>query len=415
MREILSTPKKPVLVSGVVLFAVGLALGIKAASVLDRAKSELVQAIGRVELEVALVMSFLGLAIAASSYLYHVKPVRSAYANLVIPGTLIATSTIITLVIVEFVLHTKYSDVQVGGGDSPSARTFYRKYYETNSWGFRDVERDVEKKPGTFRILALGDSFTFGAGVKFKESLYTAVLERKLNEFAGADAIFEVINSGLKGLNTAEQLDYLQTEGLRLDPDLILVGHVFNDAETAQIRNARSQERRTSTLLPTRYHVVLSYYSFTYYLARQNFLALMEGRSNRDGKKSDFRAYLDTLYGEPNLSDYEQVMLDLTRRAEDRGIPVLWFSFPEIRAIRRDPYPFSDVRDTLREIAERNQLRFVDLHDAIAASDADGLTVSAWDGHPNEVVQKIAADELFERLIVDRLIPLRDGSLEAGR
>ncbi len=408
MLQILSTPKRPLLISGATLLTMGIAVGIKGASVLDRAEAELGHAIGRVELDIALVTSLLGLAIAASSFFYHFRPVRWTYANLVIPAALIVTSTVGTLALVETVLYLKYADVQVGGGNSPSARTFYPKYFKTNSQGFRDIERDVDKDPGTFRILALGDSFTFGSGIKHKESIYTAVLERKLNESAVAGATFEVINSGLKGLNTAEQLEYLRSDGLRLDPDLVLVGHVFNDAETPRIRNDLSEATRSSTLLPPRYHRVLNYYSFTYYLARENILGLVARRANRDGNRSGYRAYLDTLYSEPNLRDYEQVMIDMTRTAEDRGIPLLWFSFPEIRAIRRDPYPFSDVRDTLLDIAARNQLKFVELHAAIAASDAPELTVSAWDGHPNEIVHQIAADEIFDRLVADRLIPLRD-------
>ena len=41
-------------------------------------------------------------------------------------------------------------------------------------------------------------------------------------------------------------------------------------------------------------------------------------------------------------------------------------------------------------------------------SDAPELTVSAWDDHPNEVVHRIAAEEIYRRLIDQRLIPLSE-------
>ena len=47
--------------------------------------------------------------------------------------------------------------------DSPN---FIVNYRSTNSHGQRDREREVEKPPGTRRILVLGDSVVEGAGVK---------------------------------------------------------------------------------------------------------------------------------------------------------------------------------------------------------------------------------------------------------
>ena len=92
---------------------------------------------------------------------------------------------------------------------------------DTNSLGLRDVEFPRTKPPGTVRIIGLGDSFTFGAGVNLDQT-YLKVLERRLNQQERNETI-QVINAGVYGYGTEQE--YLQLESLLpLDPDVVLVG-----------------------------------------------------------------------------------------------------------------------------------------------------------------------------------------------
>lgn len=52
-------------------------------------------------------------------------------------------------------------------------------YDRVNSEGWRDEERDVAKPDGTFRILVMGDSMTFGYIVA-KDEVFTTLLQKKL-------------------------------------------------------------------------------------------------------------------------------------------------------------------------------------------------------------------------------------------
>src|SRR6266702_3402666 len=64
-----------------------------------------------------------------------------------------------------------------------------------NSHGFRDAEFPREKRPSTFRIVCLGDSWTFGANVG-QDQAYPQRLKALLRrEFPSAD--FEVFNLGV--------------------------------------------------------------------------------------------------------------------------------------------------------------------------------------------------------------------------
>ncbi len=97
---------------------------------------------------------------------------------------------------------------------------------ETNSKGLRDREIDYQRKLCIMRILALGDSFTFGNGVEAHES-YPKALERLFNK---GPIVAEVINAGVNGYGTYNELVYLKQEGYKYRPDIILLGfHVNND------------------------------------------------------------------------------------------------------------------------------------------------------------------------------------------
>jgi hypothetical protein len=91
-----------------------------------------------------------------------------------------------------------------------------------NSRGFYDVERAPAKPPGVVRVVALGDSFTVGM-VPFGQS-YVARIDLALGPQ------IEVINLGVVHTAVREYQELLDAEGLRLDPDLVLLGfYVGND------------------------------------------------------------------------------------------------------------------------------------------------------------------------------------------
>lgn len=101
----------------------------------------------------------------------------------------------------------------------------YRHGLTTNSQGFRGTkEYSVEKPPGIYRVIVLGDSVTLGHGVE-DDQTYAAILEHKLSETGPT----EVINMGVSGFGTAEELIQLQHLGLAYQPDLIVLGYFPND------------------------------------------------------------------------------------------------------------------------------------------------------------------------------------------
>jgi len=101
-------------------------------------------------------------------------------------------------------------------------------YTKINSQGFRDYEYSKEKETNVFRIIIIGDSFTFGYGVKLEDS-YPKILEEILNH--KSDKKFEVLNFGGLGWNTIQEAEIFRTKVLEYNPDLVIFGYFINDAE----------------------------------------------------------------------------------------------------------------------------------------------------------------------------------------
>lgn len=117
--------------------------------------------------------------------------------------------------------------------NEPGARYWHRSAdlaieFRINAQGMRsDHDAAYRKPPGVRRIVSLGDSFTIGYEVDVADC-FSSVLERELRR---AGHHVEVLNAGVSGFSTAEELLYLERELLRYDPDLILISFYGNDPE----------------------------------------------------------------------------------------------------------------------------------------------------------------------------------------
>jgi lysophospholipase L1-like esterase len=89
-----------------------------------------------------------------------------------------------------------------------------------NSHGWRDVERPLDKPAGTTRVLVLGDSFAEALQVPLEDS-FPRRLEAGLNQ--ALEAPVEVVNTGTSGFGTAGQLLLLRRDGVRHQPDVVLL------------------------------------------------------------------------------------------------------------------------------------------------------------------------------------------------
>ncbi len=97
--------------------------------------------------------------------------------------------------------------------------------FTTNAQGFRGPLIERQKPDGVFRIVALGDSYTWGDGVD-DDAVWVRLLEERLRRCGAV----EVVNMGFVGRNTVGEADWLEEKGVALSPDLVLLGAEPGDA-----------------------------------------------------------------------------------------------------------------------------------------------------------------------------------------
>ena len=110
----------------------------------------------------------------------------------------------------------------------PGKQGWYRKegaaYLEINSLGYRDHEHDLAKPPETFRIAVLGDSFTEARQMPVEDTYWHRLGEMLAACPALAGQKVEVLNFGIGGYGTAQELLTYDLDARRFEPDLVLLG-----------------------------------------------------------------------------------------------------------------------------------------------------------------------------------------------
>lgn len=90
----------------------------------------------------------------------------------------------------------------------------------TNSFGFRDTEVK-QKNHNTIRIIAVGDSFTYGHGISENELTFPSQLAGKLKNTIQGKSV-EVINTGVSAYSPDQEYRFIQAKILGLEPDIII-------------------------------------------------------------------------------------------------------------------------------------------------------------------------------------------------
>lgn len=262
--------------------------------------------------------------------------------------------------------------------------------YRINSLGLRGPETTREKPPGVERILGLGDSFTFGTGVRLEDT-WLAVLGRALAASGRTDV--EVLNGGVAGYDTTHELALLERFGLALGPDLVLLCFFLNDTgvgNTLSVFNlepdgaARPLWRRESRLLDA--------------------LALRVER--RRAAETLVAAYRSGFADDhPGWRASRAALLRLARLSQRHGFRLAIVVFPVLWRLSGG-YPFAEAHATVVAYADSIGVPALDLQPAFAGYDGPELWVHPANQHPNREAHAVAGRAVHAFLAAHpRLLP----------
>jgi lysophospholipase L1-like esterase len=117
-------------------------------------------------------------------------------------------------------------------------------FAHSNERGYRGPVVADTKQANTIRIILLGGSTTHGFGVP-DDGTIDSHLRRILNK-RFPDSQFEAVNIAYDGYDSYQQLLRMETDGVRLSPDIVIVNSGINDVRNAHIPDLTYPDPRTN-------------------------------------------------------------------------------------------------------------------------------------------------------------------------
>ncbi|MBT3820775.1 MAG: hypothetical protein HOG04_05200, partial [Nitrospinaceae bacterium] len=275
-----------------------------------------------------------------------------------------------------------------------------------NSHGLRGPETTLDKPEGVFRILGLGDSFSFGWGVA-EEKTYLRVLEAKLR---AAGYRVEVLNAGVPAWHSVQSLGYLKTRGLRFKPDLILAEFFVDDVykssleqhvksyKANKLREEEAEVKRkkaASSWSPRLYHMWFNYRKIR--------------RAERDYKRrnphANFESEQKTLSRDfdkkaGRVADLKEMVSEWKKTREKTKLPIVMYYMPAGGALGSPPHQ-GEFR-ALRQLSLEAGLPFYDVMKLFESHPTPRkLYQHPKDGHIGDLGHAVLADA-FAKMIIER-------------
>ena len=268
---------------------------------------------------------------------------------------------------------------------------FSRRWMRTgavhmNSAGFREREFSAAKPPGTYRIAVVGDSFTFGNGVR-QDDRFSNVLQARLPDH------FEVLNFGMAGANTPTHRTTVSHLLKDVQPNFILLQWYVNDVED----DDSSGRPQFVPLMPFRsIHNWLNDASALYTVANMKWAEVQVAL----GWTPSYTDYLRRRLGDPNSPDSQTdsaILRDLISMCQRADVPIGIVLFPDTSGDLGPNYPFAYLHERVLNICAEKNLTCLDLRqDFAAVKDRRLLWANQLDHHPGAKANEIAAVKIFE-------------------
>jgi len=274
-----------------------------------------------------------------------------------------------------------------------------------NAAGFRDREFSEKKKKNVFRIIGLGDSVTFGAGVQIEDT-YLKQLETMLNK-ASLQRNFEVLNMGVPAYNTYQESIYLKEKGLQYQPDLLILGFVLNDIDVlnpnwTKDRELDSPRQFRNSVVRDSEPRIFSLYRYLKNKSQLLYFLLM--RVSALAKKYDLPIETESIYYRDAYKDGNEgwkiatdSLRDIAAIGKKNGCPLLVVIFPFFVNLD-DSYMWAEAHSAIVSFCKREGIRVIDLFPYFKGRDGSEFWISLTDSHPNAEAHRIVAQAIYEEI-----------------
>jgi lysophospholipase L1-like esterase len=280
----------------------------------------------------------------------------------------------------------------------------------TNEHGMRGTPVSRTPAKGTHRVLALGDSVAFGFRLEQPDT-FPVRLEEELEHRDGGS--WEVLNGGVEGYNTRNELAYLRSSLLDFAPETIVLVFNLNDYDYGPVMGPlgvltldQSQRVRSDSLaVRSEFFLLLRWLVATQGKIWVGDTPATPASPEPGGPAAfdPFDRYVSALrkqyYRNPNDERWPTMVEALRAMAalcREHGIRLLVAIVPDgdqIGVAAPDLTP----QQKLREVCTELQLDCVDLQPSFAAAGSGQLYLDIM--HPNAAGQRIMARDVAAHLL----------------
>ena len=268
-----------------------------------------------------------------------------------------------------------------------SKRWFARYSGPPNTLGYRDDEHTPEDFVGKKVLFAVGDSFTWGSGIRNRADRFSNVLARKLGNG------WAVANIAVGGWDTVDELNGLKAYPYK--PDTVILQYFVNDAKSA----ARKHGLGILPEVPAAGALIQPMVDRSDLCNRVYWnlwrVKLKERFENH--WKNMKRCYTD----EAIWQEHKEELREFVQYTREKHIELLVVIFPNLTALEESRPITAKVAAAFEEM----QVEVLDLTSVLAGRNPKDMVCNAFDAHPNEAVHHEAAELLYQRLMASRPNP----------
>lgn len=266
------------------------------------------------------------------------------------------------------------------------------RHVRLNNWKLRDPKPFTAQPTGAKRRLAvLGDSFTFGHGVRNVADRFSDRLGRRLEQ--AQPNRWEVYNLGQPGAGVNDYLAILaQLKERGFAGDYLLLAYCLNDIEDLVpdhplIMGSILCDYPNNRLLNESY--LLNFLYFRY----------------RQFQRPEVRGYFNWLadgYSGPVWEKQQRRLDQIQTVCADLKFKLLMVIFPFLHNLGPE-YRFEAAHQALAAYCARQAIPCLDLLPVLRAHRDESLVVNRYDAHPNERAHALAAEAIWQQLLRPQL------------
>jgi len=258
-----------------------------------------------------------------------------------------------------------------------------------NNYQFRDRDFSIAKDPKTVRIGVIGDSLAMGYGIKNVDDRFSNLLEEKLKD-KGLKA--EVYNIGTSGMDTCSEIPQFE-KYKQLNFDLMVWEYYPNDIQPCGASTgAKIITKQFSDVNPIVEFLSNQSFLFDYLYWRLTPTYSLTFRDLRLADLAQFTNQKSVDRHKKYLATFSTVLQDNTTTHK-----VVVIVFPFLFLLNKN-YQAIGVHNMLDKYLKEQNNIVIDMTPKLINIHNKKLMVNRFDSHPNEYVNSIAANALYDKI-----------------